>query len=141
MSNVTLRWLVGCSSAIGRRPIKYHPPSSYRQAAEGFFDLVRAMNGGFMSKKGHYSGGHSLSGTSVGFAGWGVKDKKKTKETYSGPGLAGMAPAVDEAARFTLIKASDLPSKPKLGRRPAKKHAKHRPKGLIGKRAAKRPGK
>ena len=94
-----------------------------------------------MSKKGHYSGGHSLSGTSVGFAGWGVKDKKKTKETYSGPGLAGMAPAVDEAARFTLIKASDLPSKPKPGRRPAKKHAKHRPKGLIGKRAAKRPGK
>jgi hypothetical protein len=64
--------------------------------------------GGIMAKHPSYLGGHTMTGTSVGFAGWGSKKNKKV----GGPGLLGMAPAVNEAEPYSLLKPDEVYREP-----------------------------
>lgn len=60
-----------------------------------------------MAKRPTYLGAHSQEGRTVGFAGWGAPKRMKTR----GPGLAGMAPAIDPAAKPGLLKRDQVPKK------------------------------
>lgn len=55
-----------------------------------------------MAKRPTYLGGHTQTGSTVGFAGWG-----SARKNPAGVGLVGMAPAISETQRFLLLSADE----------------------------------